>query len=193
MNRIHSGEHVLTILFVHDGAGRLRFIRKIVTRFYDQIKASGSSKWDIRIPKRSIMTEEVIMNRQSIIIALVFGFMLASFSFSGESKSNQDRSFKTVHLFNLKSELKQRELEVMIKDLNKCLAKHGFSEVKYKAWKLRSESNCKYTYLFESTWPDVTTYNKIHETIEYKRIRTKWQQNWASVLDEVYGRYEPLN
>jgi hypothetical protein len=142
------------------------------------------------------VTEEVIMNRQPIIIAIVCGFVLFIFanpSFSEEPKNHTDTCFKTVHLLNLKSELNERELEIMIKDLNKCLAKHGFSNVKYTAWKLRGDSNCKYTYLFESTWPDVTTYNKIHETMEYKRVRTNWQQNWASVVDEEYGRFMPLN
>ena len=132
-----------------------------------------------------------------IIIAVVFIISLPT-GVMGQEKTKKEKNteigFRTVHLINLKTVEDEAEFVAIADDFNKVVTELGYQNISYKFWKETRGRDGQYKYIFESTWPDQETYDKVHEYDKFKEV---WEKNYAKwkmmIAEDVYNRYFPLN
>jgi len=111
-----------------------------------------------------------------------------------KKEENKVEGFRTVHLVNLKSVENEAELVAISKDFNKVVAELGYQNIRYNIWKENGYREGQYKYIFESTWPDQETYDKVHKN---DKFQVAWKTHWAEwqklIKDDIYNRYIPLN
>ena len=110
------------------------------------------------------------------------------------TKKNIVVGFRTVHLLNLKNIEDEAEFVAIADDFNKVVAELGYQNIRYNFWKETTGREGQYKYIFESTWPDQGTYDKVHE---YEKFKVVWEKSYAKwkkmVAEDIYNRYIPLN
>lgn len=135
--------------------------------------------------------------RKSIFTAAVCVLILgiAAFgAFAGEEKAGEKTAFKAIHMVNLNSVADEAEFISILNELNDVIEELGYPEIRYIVWKEKGRGEGRYQYFFESTWPDIKTYQKIHEHEKYQKVRDKHKETYDKLLkDDVYNRYMPLN
>jgi quinol monooxygenase YgiN len=129
------------------------------------------------------------MKRLVSVLAVLFAIMIISgLSFA------QEGVFRAVHLLNLKSIENEAKLIAMLEDFNKVVAEAGYPKIQYHLWKERGDREGQFKYIFESTWPDQATYDKVHNNEKYQSIFKKYKTRYEELIKEdVYNRYVPLN
>ena len=130
------------------------------------------------------------MKFSKIFLAIFIAFFL----FSGSSFV-QEGVFRAVHLLNLKSVENEAKLIAMLEDFNNVVAEAGYPNIQYNLWKERGDrEEGQFKYIFESTWPDQATYDKVHNNEEYQTVFKKYKTQYEELIKEdVYSRYIPLN
>ena len=131
------------------------------------------------------------------IIAVVFIIAIPSSVLAQEMAKKEKNTlvgFRTVHLINLKTIEDEAEIVAIADDFNKVVAELGYQNIRYNFWKETIGRNGQYKYIFESTWPNQETYDKVHE---YEKFKLVWEKNytkWKKMIEEdIYNRYIPLN
>ncbi len=111
-----------------------------------------------------------------------------------KKEKNTVVGFRTVHLVNLKTVEDEAEFVAIADDFNKVVAELGYQNIRYIFWKETRGREGQYKYIFESTWPDQETYDKVHE---YEKFKVVWEKNytkWKRMIEEdIYNKYIPLN
>jgi len=130
-----------------------------------------------------------------IIVAFLIGIPSTIFGQEITKKEeNKGGVFRAVHLVNLKSVENEAEFVAMLNDFNKVITELGYQNIRYNIWKERGDREGKYKYIFESTWPDQGTYDKVHKNEKYQAIFEKYKTRYEEFIkDEIYSRYIPLN
>jgi len=132
-----------------------------------------------------------------ITIIVVFVFAIQS-TVIGQEMTNKEKNhavgYRTVHLVNLKSIDDEAEIVAIADDFNNVVAELGYQNIRFRFWKETGERESPYKYIFESTWPDKETYDKVHEYEKFKLVWEKSYAKWKKMLQEdIYNRYVPLN
>jgi hypothetical protein len=74
------------------------------------------------------------------------------------------------------------------------VAELGYQNIRYNFWKETVGRDGQYKYIFESTWPDQETYDKVHEYEEFKEVWEKSYAKWIKIIEvDIYNRYILLN
>ncbi|WP_242083532.1 hypothetical protein [Aestuariivivens sediminis] len=131
------------------------------------------------------------------IIAVVFIIAIPA-RVLGQEMSKKENStivgYKTVHLINIISVEDEAEFIAIADDFNRVVAELGYQNIRYHFWKEARSHEGQYKYIFESTWPDQDTYDKVHE---YEKFKLVWEKNYAKwkkmIAEDIYNRYIPLN
>ena len=111
-----------------------------------------------------------------------------------KKEKNTEVRFRTVHLINLKFVEDEIEFVVIADDFNKVVAELGYQNIHYNFWKETGDREGQYKYIFESTWPDQETYDKVHEYEKFKIVWEKSYTKWKEMIEEdIYNRYILLN
>ena len=97
--------------------------------------------------------------------------------------------FKTVHLVNITSAADVTELQATIADLNAVVAKAGFSDTRYRLFKVTGTQAGTYNYLLESSWPGGDAYDQVHKSPEWREAAQKHPDFQRITKDQVYNRY----
>ncbi len=132
------------------------------------------------------------------IITGILGFLFLGLSSLSNSailwEKADTEQFTAVHLVNLQSEDMEEEFMAITKDFNQALKEIGYPDIKYKVWKERSGRDGKYTYFYQTIWPDQATYDKVHSHEKYHAAVEKHGSRYEQlVAEDVYNRYVPLN
>ena len=99
------------------------------------------------------------------------------------------RGYKAVHLFNIAAQ-DETQFLVGLSQASEAIAKAGFPDVRYRVWKVQGQPQGAQEYIWESTWPDRATYDKVHSNAEFKKILDRVEPMMSKVLkDHVYNRY----
>ena len=132
-----------------------------------------------------------------LIIIMLFSFAIHSIVFGQEMTRKEEYhvvGYRTVHLVNLKSVDDETEIVAIADDFNNVVAELGYQNICFKFWKETGEREGQYKYIFESTWPDKETYDKVHEYEKFKVVWEKSYAKWIKMIEEdIYNRYIPLN
>lgn len=70
---------------------------------------------------------------------------------------------KSIHLFDLPTDVTEAEWAAALKDMNAVIAGMGYPNAGYHLYKTEAEDTDKYRYYFEGVWPSAEAYTKIHE------------------------------
>jgi hypothetical protein len=141
-----------------------------------------------KVPRKG---EKIMAKKRSIFgLAALVLFLAASFL---NAVPPSGPAFRTVHLFNLKSTQEETRLLAVLDEFNKLFSKLGYSQVSYRFWKVQGEEPGHSTYLYDSTWPDRSTYDKVHQNSAYKKLLDKHLPFLQQVLkNEIYSKYLEL-
>lgn len=106
-----------------------------------------------------------------IIVAFIIANQSSVFGQERTKKKEHNvAGFRTVHLINLKSVEDEAEFVTIADDFNKVVAELGYQNIRYNFWKETGDRGGQYKYIFESTWPDKETYDKVHEYEKFKVV-----------------------
>lgn len=131
------------------------------------------------------------MRRSVIGLAILILFLAPSLLNAGPQA---DPAFRTVHLFDLSSTQEETRLLAVLDEFNQLFSRLGYSEVRYRLWKIQEKGSDQFTYLYDSTWPDKATYDKVHQNSDYKTILEKHLPFFQKVLEnEIYTKYVELS
>ena len=132
-----------------------------------------------------------------ITIALVFIMAIPSTILGQEitkKENNTVAGHRTVHFINLKNVEDETEFVVIADIFNKLVAELGYQNISYNFWKVTGDIEGQYSYIFESTWPDQETFDKVHEYEKFKVTINKWYPIFKNMIaEEIYNRYTLLN
>jgi quinol monooxygenase YgiN len=131
----------------------------------------------------------------TIILAFLLGVPSAIFGQEMTKKEeNKVEGFRTVHLVNLKSVENEAEFIAISNNFNEVVAELGYQNIRYNIWKESGYHEGQYKYIFESTWPDQETFDKVHKNEKFQAV---WKTNkavWDELIKEdTYNRYILLN
>ncbi|PYR88312.1 MAG: hypothetical protein DMF84_28705 [Acidobacteria bacterium] len=97
--------------------------------------------------------------------------------------------FKTVHLVNITSPADVAAMQETIADLNAVVAKAGYSDTRYRLFKVTGTQAGTYNYLLESSWPGGEAYDQVHRSPEWLAAAQKHPDFPRITKDQVYNRY----
>jgi len=97
--------------------------------------------------------------------------------------------FKAVHLVGLDSAADVAKLQAALDDMNRAVAAAGFSNIRYRLYKVVGRQNGNYNYLWESSWPSGDVYTRVHKSEDWLAATKKHPEIDALMKDEIYNRY----
>lgn len=99
------------------------------------------------------------------------------------------RGYKAVHLFNIAAQ-DETQFLLGLSQASEAIAKAGFPDVRYRVWKVQGQPQGSHEYIWESTWPDKATYDKVHNDPGFKKVMDRVEPMISKLLkDHVYNRY----
>ena len=108
---------------------------------------------------------------------------IAAFSVSAANEPDSEKTaFKALHMVNLNSVADEAEFIGILNDLNAVIKELGHPEIRYTVCKEMGRREGRYQYLFESTWPDIETYQKIHDDPKYKEVSKKHKKTYEKTI-----------
>jgi hypothetical protein len=103
-------------------------------------------------------------------------------------------AYRTIHTFSLKSAQEEKQLISTLGELNGVLAKLGFSKVRYRLWKIQGAAEGLSGYMYESTWPSLEVYDRVHKQAAYRKVLEKNLPFLREVLkNEIYDKLVELD
>jgi hypothetical protein len=127
-------------------------------------------------------------NRKSLIGLTILALLLSASFISGVPPDGP--GFRTVHQFSLSSAEEEGRLLAVLDEFNRLFSKLGYPQVSYRLWRVQEGEADRFTHLYDSTWPDKSTYDKVHQDPAYKKLLEKHLPFLRQVLkDEAYSKY----
>jgi hypothetical protein len=124
-------------------------------------------------------------NRSIVRLSVLVIFLAASFLWAGMPAGS---AYRTVHLFSLSSAQEEGRLRAVLEEFNQLFSKLGYAQVSYRLWKVEESGSEQFTHLYDSTWPDRATYDKVHQNSAYKKLLEKHLPFLKRVLkNETYS------
>ncbi len=119
----------------------------------------------------------------SAILALVLSATFA------RSLPPEGPAFRTVHLFSLSSAQEEGRLIAVLDEFNRLFSRLGYPQVSYRLWKVREGGTEQFSHLYDSTWPDRSAYEKVHQDPAYKELLEKHLPFLQQILgEETYAK-----
>jgi hypothetical protein len=143
----------------------------------------------MRVPKGEGSPErkKTMAKKRSVMwLAVLVLFLAASFL---KAAPPAGPAFRTVHLFSLSSAQEEGRLRAALEEFNRLFSKLGYPQVSYRLWKVQGSASDQFTHLYDSTWPDQATYDKVHQNSTYKKLLEKHLPFLQQVLkNETYSK-----
>jgi len=121
---------------------------------------------------------------------IVTSIILLLTALTGAPLSNGDVERKSVHFFDLQSNITEAEFFADISEINKVIKDLGYKGLEYKLYKVKdSDTSEKYRYYFDSSWPSDKIYEEVHNLPVYKewskKMKEKYSDQWKQ---EIYRK-----
>lgn len=124
---------------------------------------------------------------RGIVLSVVLSAALGAVAFAQEPPP--EGPFKAVHLVGLKSPADVAQLQTALEDMNRAVAAAGFSNIRYRLYKVVGKQDGNYNYLWESSWPSGDVYTRVHKSEDWLAATRKHPEIETLMKDEVYNRY----
>lgn len=124
---------------------------------------------------------------RGIALSVVLSVALSAAALAQEAPP--EGPFKTVHLVGLESSADVAKLQAALDDMNRAVAAVGFSNIRYRLYKVVGRQNGNYNYLWESSWPSGDVYTRVHKSEDWLAATKKHPEIDALMKDEIYNRY----
>ena len=107
-----------------------------------------------------------------------------------KNDSNTTVGFRTVYSINLNNVEDEAEFVVIAEVFNKLVADLGYQNISFSFWNVTGDIEGEYNYIFESTWPDQETFEKVFANEKFKVTMNKWYPIFKKMIAEgIYNRY----
>ena len=90
---------------------------------------------------------------------------------------------KSLHLFELPEGVSEKQLNDFLKEMNKAISQEGYPGAGYHLYKI-TDNNDDYKYFMEGVWPDSATYDKIHNSENWKAAAEKGKD----IVDKIQAQ-----
>jgi hypothetical protein len=81
----------------------------------------------------------------------------------------------------------------VLQEFNQVLARLGFKGVRYRLWKIQGAAAGLSGYMYESTWPSLEIYDRVHKEAAYTKVLEKHLPFLREVLkNEIYDKLVEL-
>jgi len=132
------------------------------------------------------------------IILVVVHILVIPNTVLGQDITNKDSNsvvgFRTVYSINLNQVEDEAEFVVIAEVFNKLVAELGYQNISFSFWKVTGDIEGPYKYIFESTWPDQETFDKVFKNEKFKVTLNSWYPIFQKMIAEGnYNRYILLN
>jgi|GEM_PF-484154 len=99
---------------------------------------------------------------------------------------------KSLHLFKLPDDISEQQLTNFLKEMNKAISQEGHPDAGYHLYKI-TDKNEDYKYFMEGVWPDLATYDKIHNSEKWKNAAANGKDMIDKIrADELYLKAEKV-
>lgn len=133
------------------------------------------------------------MKRTRVITAAIIITILGAAVFSVKVSAPAGPAFRTVHTFSLCSAQEEGRLLSVLQEFNHVLARLGFTGVRYRQWKIQGAAAGLSGYMYESTWPSLEVYDRVHREAAYTKVLEKNLPFLREVLkNEIYDKLVEL-
>ena len=102
---------------------------------------------------------------------------------------------RSVHFFDLQSNITESELLDDMSEINNIIKRAGYDGLEYKVYKVKdSDDSENYRYYFDSTWPNDEIYEEVHDLPDYKEWNKKMKNKYADqISEEIYRKVYRIN
>ncbi len=98
------------------------------------------------------------------------GKYLCTHDISNTDKVRAPAGYKTLHLFDFPNGMTESDLSSGLQRFNTAIEELGYPGSGYFLYKYTEADVKDYRYYFEGVWPDMDTYNTIHESPEWQAV-----------------------
>lgn len=129
-----------------------------------------------------------------VLISLITFVSITSFS-QNKSDSLQkpkiENTLKSVSLFTDTLGVDSKQLLADFEKVNKAIAEIGYPNAGYRIWEVKN-NDADFRYLIEGYWPDMETYQKIHDHELYKKAISVESASFGALKQTWYYRFDKV-
>lgn len=124
----------------------------------------------------------------------ILGIFVLTLSASGlRAAALAGPAYRTVHTFSLPSAQDEAKLLSVLEEFNQVIARLGAREARYRLWKIQGAEAGLSGYMYESTWPSLEVYDRVHGEAAYKKVLEKNLPFLREILkNEIYDKVVEL-
>ena len=102
---------------------------------------------------------------------------------------------RSVHFFDLQSNITESEFLDDMSEINNIIKRSGYDGLEYKVYKVKdSDDSENYRYYFDSTWPSDKIYEEVHDLSDYQEWNKKMKNKYSDQINkEIYRKIYRIN
>lgn len=138
------------------------------------------------------------MKRTSFLLSIIaLAAILISASCNNNSKvieepAKIENTLKSVSYFQDTVGYDAKELWAAFNVFNEAIAEYGYPDAGYELWVI-NEEDTDIRFMVQGSWPDLETYQKIHDSEPYKNASEKTGGLWDGLISLEYHRFNKVN
>lgn len=128
-------------------------------------------------------------------VLYLLGNIETEISISTESSDNSFYERRSVHFFDLQSNITESEFLDDMSEINNIIKRSGYVGLGYKVYKVKdSDDSENYRYYFDSTWPSDEIYEEVHDLSDYQEWNKNMKAKYSDQInEEIYRKVYRIN
>ena len=128
-------------------------------------------------------------------VLYLLGNIETEISISTESSDNSFYERRSVHFFDLQSNISESEFLDDMSEINNIIKRSGYVGLGYKVYKVKdSDDSENYRYYFDSTWPSDEIYEEVHDLSDYQEWNKNMKAKYSDQInEEIYRKVYRIN
>ena len=128
-------------------------------------------------------------------VLYLLGNIETEISISTGASDNSLNERRSVHFFDLQSNITESEFLDDMSEINNIIKRSGYVGLGYKVYKVKdSDDSENYRYYFDSTWPSDEIYEEVHDLSDYQEWNKNMKAKYSDQInEEIYRKVYRIN
>ena len=128
-------------------------------------------------------------------VLYLLGNIETEISISTGASDNSLYERRSVHFFDLQSNISESEFLDDMSEINNIIKRSGYVGLGYKVYKVKdSDDSENYRYYFDSTWPSDEIYEEVHDLSDYQEWNKNMKAKYSDQInEEIYRKVYRIN
>ena len=128
-------------------------------------------------------------------VLYLLGNIETEISISTGASDNSLYERRSVHFFDLQSNITESEFLDDMSEINNIIKRSGYVGLGYKVYKVKdSDDSENYRYYFDSTWPSDEIYEEVHDLSDYQEWNKNMKAKYSDQInEEIYRKVYRIN